>query len=194
MTLHKLAYIAFVVGIFSTGANAQEESNSLLTLDRIFRTNEFTAERFITTEWHERGKGYTTLERSTAMTEGIDLVRYDLETGERKILVSAENLIPEGRTNPLEIYSYSWSPDGGKLLIFTNTKKVWRTNTRGDYWTFDLSNQKLRQLGGDAKSSTLMFATFSPDGSKIGYVRENNIYVEDMKNGKIKIEEIMIYM
>jgi len=186
MTLYKIALIVAVVGVLNTSAEAQEESASLITLDRIYRTQEFTPKKFVTTEWHDQGKGYTALENSATLGKGKDLVRYDLETGEREILVAAENLIPYGKTLPIEIYGYSWSPDGGKLLIFTNTKRVWRQNTRGDYWTLDLSNQKLRQLGGKAKESTLMFATFSPDGSKIGYVRENNIYVEDMKNGKIK--------
>ena len=167
-------------------AKSQEEITSLITLDRIYKTKEFTPKKFVTTEWHERGKGYTTLESSETLVDVKDLVRYDLETGERKILVGAESLIPNGRSLPLQIDNYSWSPDGGKLLIFTNSKRVWRTNTRGDYWTFDLSNQKLTQLGGDAMRSTLMFATFSPDGSMIGYVRENNIYVEDVKSGKIK--------
>ena len=186
MTLHRVILIALVVGVFSTVAKSQEEITSLITLDRIYKTKEFTPKKFVTTEWHERGKGYTTLESSETLVDVKDLVRYDLETGERKILVGAESLIPNGRALPLQIDNYSWSPDGGKLLIFTNSKRVWRTNTRGDYWTFDLSNQKLTQLGGDAMRSTLMFATFSPDGSMIGYVRENNIYVEDVKSGKIK--------
>ena len=184
--LHRITLIALTIGVLTTTAAAQEESRSLVTLDRIYKSKEFRAKGFVTTEWHEEGKGYTTLESSANLADGIDLVRYDLKTGERTILVAAETLIPEGRTTPIKIYGYSWSPDGGKLLIFTNTKRVWRTNTRGDYWTFDLSNRKLNQLGGNAKESTLMFATFSPDGSKIAYVRENNIYVEEMKNGKIK--------
>ena len=186
MTLHRVTLIALVVGVLNTTAEAQEESASLITLDRIYKTKEFTSKKFVTTEWHEQGKGYTTLESSETMADVKDLVRYDLETGERSILVAAENLIPDGKTLPLEIKAYSWSPDGGKLLIFTNTIRVWRDNTRGDYWTFDLSNRKLTQLGGDAKESTLMFATFSPDGRKIGYVRENNIYVQEIKSGKIK--------
>ena len=186
MALHRVTLIALVIGVLNTAAEAQEESASLITLDRIYKTKEFTSKRFVTTEWHEQGKGYTTLESSETMADVKDLVRYDLETGERRILVAAENLIPDGKTLPLEIKAYSWSPDGGKLLIFTNTIRVWRDSTRGDYWTFDLSNRKLTQLGDDAKESTLMFATFSPDGSKIGFVRENNIYVQEVKNGKIK--------
>jgi dipeptidyl-peptidase-4 len=71
------------------------------------------------------------------------------------------------------------------MLVYTNSKKVWRLNTRGDYWVLDIASGKLTKLGGDAKPSTLMFAKFSPDGTKVGYVRENNIYVEDLASGKI---------
>ena len=63
-----------------------------------------------------------------------------------------------------------------RLLIFTNTRRVWRQNTRGDYWVLDLATKKLQKLGGNAAPSTLMFAKFSPDGSKVAYVREQNIY------------------
>ena len=132
MTLHRIILIALMVGVFSTVAKSQEEITSLITLDRIYKTKEFTPKKFVTTEWHERGKGYTTLESSETLVDVKDLVRYDLETGERKILVGAESLIPNGRSLPLQIDNYSWSPDGGKLLIFTNSKRVWRTNTRGD--------------------------------------------------------------
>ncbi len=85
MTLHRVTLIALVVGILNVVAGAQDENASLLTLDKIFKTKEFTAERFITTEWHERGKGYTTLENSSTLPDVKDLVRYDLESGERRI-------------------------------------------------------------------------------------------------------------
>ena len=72
------------------------------------------------------------------------------------------------------------SRDEQKVLIFTNSERVWRSNTRGDYWVLDLKSGTLRKLGGDAKPSTLMFAKFSPDGNSVGYVRENNIYVKSL--------------
>jgi len=72
------------------------------------------------------------------------------------------------------------------LLVFTNTKPVWQLNTRGDYWVLDRKSGGLRQLGGrEAKPSTLMFAKFSPDGGRVAYVRENNLYVEDLGSGGI---------
>jgi dipeptidyl-peptidase-4 len=62
---------------------------------------------------------------------------------------------------------------------------VWRENTRGDYWVLDLASHQLRKLGGDAPKSTLMFAKFSPDGGRVAYVRQNDLYVEDVSGGAI---------
>ena len=53
-----------------------------------------------------------------------------------------------GQGTPLAIDDYTWSTDGTRLLIFTNTKKVWRLNTRGDYWVVDLKGGAPRKLGG----------------------------------------------
>ena len=101
-------------------------------------------------------------------------------------MVAARQLVPPGADAPLDVEEYAWSPDGKKALIFTNTQPVWRLNTRGDYWVLDREGGKLRKLGGaNAKPSTLMFAKFSPDGGRVAYVRENNLYVEDLASGAI---------
>jgi dipeptidyl-peptidase-4 len=72
------------------------------------------------------------------------------------------------------------------LLLFTNSKKVWRLHTRGDYWVLRLSDWRLTKIGGDAPASTLMFAKFSPDGRSVAWVRDNNIYVEDLASSQIR--------
>ena len=112
-------------------------------------------------------------------------MKYDTVTGARELLVPATELIPPDAKAPLAIDDYSWSKDMKRLLIFTNTRRVWRLNTRGDYWVLDLATKKLQELGGHAAPSTLMFAKFSPDGSKVAYVRDQNIYVEDLARGSI---------
>jgi len=81
--------------------------------------------------------------------------------------------------------SYSWSDDESLLLLFTNTKRVWRQNTRGDYWVLDMEKKTLRQLGKSLPESSLMFAKFSPDNAKVAYVSQSNLYVEDYRSGKI---------
>jgi len=113
------------------------------------------------------------------------IVRHDARTGAPQVVVAAERLIPPGGKEPLGIDDYRWSADGGRLLVYTNSERVWRQNTRGDYWVLDLKSGALRKLGGDAKPSTLMFAKFSPDGTRVAYVRERNLYVEDLATGAV---------
>jgi len=93
-------------------------------------------------------------------------------------------LVPANGGEPLSIEDYLWSDDGRRLLIFTNTEKVWRRETRGDYWLFDIGSSKLRQLGGAAGESSMMFAKFSPDGSKVAWVDfgQKDLYVQDLEN------------
>ena len=86
---------------------------------------------------------------------------------------------------PIPARSISWSADNEKVLIYNNTQRVWRYDTRGDYWVLNLKDGALRQLGKGMPESSMMFAKFSPDGTRVAYVSNNNIYVEDIDSGKI---------
>ena len=164
---------------------AQQAPSSALTLDRLFASGDFFGDRFGPARWLDDGSGYVTVEASETVPRARDIVRYDPATGHREVLVSADRLFPAGGSQPLAIHNYSWSPDGKKLLIYTNSRRVWRQNTRGDYWVLDLETGQLQQLGGTAAPSTLMFAKFSPDATRVGYVHGNNLYVEHLADGRI---------
>ncbi len=181
-----LPLLAVAVPVAATSqVPAQQTDSSLLSIPRIYGSRELAAETFGPSRWVDNGGGYTTLEPGPD-GKGQDIVRYDAERGARDVLVAARRLVPDGAAGPIEIEQYAWSPDQRRLLIFTNSRPVWRLNTRGDYWVLDRAAGRLRKLGGpDAKPSTLMFAKFSPDGSRIGYVRENNLYVEDAATGAV---------
>ena len=155
-----------------------------LTPEKIFASDTFNVERPAPTRWLEDGSGYTTLEESKS-ANGRDIVRYHPETNERTVLVSAEQLTPNGEDKALHIADYVWSDDGNKVLIFTNTKRSWRTHTLGDYWVLNRSNNELKKLGGNAPESTLQFSKFNPQGTKVAYVMQNNIYVQDLNNFRI---------
>ncbi|MEN7551574.1 S9 family peptidase [Rapidithrix thailandica] len=176
----------FLLGFFTTLGWAQKTPSGQLSLERIFSSNDFSSERFGPARWIEDGKGYTTLEYSKRYPNSLELVRYETSNGERSVLVPAEDLIPSGQRAPLRISDYQWSPDRKKLLIFTNTARVWRLHTRGDYWVLDLEKNTFTQLGGtEAQASGLMFAKFAPQSDRVAYVRENNLYVEHLANGTI---------
>jgi len=178
----RLALIQILLVITCISITAQD---SQLTLDRIFNSKDFRNERFGPARWTEGGKAYTTLEKSSQFPDRLDIIEYAVKTGERSVLVSADKLIPEGTEQPLTLQDYKWSHDKQFLMIYTNSKRVWRDNTRGDYWLLNLFTSRLRQLGRDFPPSSLMFAKFSPDNSRVAYVSAHNIYVEDIETENI---------
>ncbi|MGQ0649392.1 MAG: DPP IV N-terminal domain-containing protein [Gemmatimonadaceae bacterium] len=176
---------AFLLFLLPTlRGTAQTSDPARVTIDRLFDTREFAGQSFGPTAWTPDGNGYTTIE-AAAGGRGSELVRYDAATGARTVLVATNRLVPNGASAPVQIEDYQWSPDARRLLIFTNSTRVWRDNTRGDYWVLDLTSWRLRKLGGDARPSSLMFAKFSPQGDRVAYVRDHNIYVEDVSDGLI---------
>ena len=159
-------------------------SQGTLALVDIYKNDTYRQKGFGPVRWMKDNEGYSTLERNGTFG-GYDIVRYEATSGARSVLVSSEKLIPDGASQPLTIANYEWSLDNSKILIFTNTRKVWRYHTRGDYWVLDLMSGDLTQLGSAVKATTMMFAKFSPDATRVGYVSENNIYVESLESGAI---------
>jgi dipeptidyl-peptidase-4 len=174
------------VGLAAEPAWAQKKPETAEFFRRVFATEEFEPKTFGPAKWLENGAAYTTVEASSAVAGGKDIVRYRTADGQRSVLVSASQLVPPGAKAALKIDNYSWSSDMSRLLVYTNSQPVWRQRTRGDYWVLDRKSLALRKLGADAAESTLMFAKFSPDGTKVAYVRANNLYVEDLASGKIQ--------
>lgn len=130
-------------------------------------------------KWTSDGKGYYEAEQ-----DGI--VKYILPSMGKIVIADAAQLTPKGSSKPLEVRDFIFSEDGKKVLVYTNSKRVWRYETRGDYWVLDLNTYQLKKLGRGLPASSLMFAKFSPDGSKVAYVSKHNVYMEDLKTGAIK--------
>lgn len=182
----------------NTANNSTTENNLInkpLSVERIYKEGEFTSQWLGRIRWLADGSGYTAVEKSATtkadkdgkeQSIGKEIVFYDPNTLVRTVLISAQQLTPEGKKKPLAIDNYLWSDDRSQVLIYTNSKKVWRSNSRGDYWVLNLNTNQLQRLGGkNVKASSLMFAKFSPDGSKVAYVFEDNIYVEALADNEI---------
>ena len=203
----RFAMLAFILAIGAcsrqTGPDAAESPKpvSMLTLEAIFKDHAYDPKLPGQIRWLEDGSGYTALETVEAYsdveperdTEGEiikwpeDIVFYNPATLERSILISASQLTPEGAEKALTVDDYSWSEDRSKLLVYTNSVKVWRTKSRGDYWVLDVGGGDLWQLGGDeAEESSLQFAKFSADATRVAYVRKDNIYVQDLRTRQIE--------
>ena len=170
--------------IFPSFLAGSDELNQ--RLKRIFDSNAFAGKRFGPARWIRGGAAFTTLEDAPSTAGAKDIVEYDTASGKRAILVSHAQLTPPKAEKPLAVEDYRWDKDASRLLVFTASRKVWRTNSRGDYWVLDRGTGALKKLGGDAPASSLMFAKFSPDGARAAYVRANNLYIEDVATGAIR--------
>ncbi|MGR3810411.1 S9 family peptidase [Jiulongibacter sp. NS-SX5] len=131
------------------------------------------------TKWSPDGLGYYE-------TKDGEIVKFILEENEYETVVKKSQLTPKGASEPLPVDNFSFTADHSKLIIFTNSQRVWRYKTRGDYWVLNLQTNELHQLGAALPEASLMFAKISPDGSKAAFVSERNIFVEDLTSGKIK--------
>ena len=155
-----------------------------LTLEDIYKNGLYPTRSYRSVRWMEDSPYYTTLETNRERN-CAEIVRYDAGSGERTVLVGADQLGAREGKKPLNIADYQWSAGNRKLLLFTNTRRVWRYHTRGDYWMLDLESGHLQQVGATFPSSSLMFAKFSPDGRRVAFVSGHNIYVEELENGQI---------
>ncbi|MBK7093687.1 MAG: DPP IV N-terminal domain-containing protein [Saprospiraceae bacterium] len=161
LEIYRLVYISILTSIlfFCTTVNTYSQSKEL--------------------KWSTDGNSYYSLQKN-------EIVQITLPENESRVLVSNDQLKPEGSSNSLKISYFTVSEDQQKILLFTKTKKVWRLNTRGDYWVYDLNNKSLSQLGKTLPSSSLMFAKFSPNCESVAYVCNNNIYAENLKTNEIE--------
>ncbi|HTB99879.1 MAG TPA: S9 family peptidase, partial [Ferruginibacter sp.] len=129
-------------------------------------------------QWNKDGNSYFTI-----TPDGIEETNITNRT--RTTFINNQQLTPADSTSPLVVEAFQISNDNNKVLIFTNTAKVWRYHTRGDYWVLDIKQKKITQLGKNKPARSLMFAKFSPDGTKVAYVSEHNLFSEDIASGKI---------
>jgi len=157
---------------------AQATQAPVLTVHSIWGTREFASD-LVSPTWTKDGAAFMTIERDSA--GHTDLYRVDAVSGKQERLVRGVDLVPAGATQPVAIEEYRFSSDGARLLIFTNSARVWRQNTKGTYYVWDLPAKRLIPVS--AQPGYQMFAKFSPDGRMVAFVRGNNVYVTDLTTG-----------
>lgn len=150
----------------------------LLALIVIVYSVSINAQRGGALKWNEAGNAYYTTEKG-------EIVKYNLPDFNKVVLVEKSALISNDKKTEFTIKNFFVSNNEQVFLIFTNTKKVWRYESRGDYFIYNKSTNSLQQLGKGLPESSLMFAKISPDGKKAAYVSKHNVYVEDLTTHKI---------
>lgn len=176
-----IALLAWSGAAVTSASDEERKGMQTLSNEAIFKAEEYAAKKPGAMQWLIAENAYTLVEPVADDKTPVphEIVAYDLDSLERSVLVTAEQLTPTGRDAPLVVDDYAWSDDRQRLLIYTNSQQVWRVKSRGDYWMLDIDTGELRQLGGeDAESSSLQFAKFAPGGHAVAYVRDANIYVE----------------
>ena len=130
-------------------------------------------------KWSSTGNSYYKAESGAVM-------KYSLPQQTKTTVITKEQLTVPGQQRSLGIRNLVFSGDEQQVLIYTNTKKVWRLDTRGDYWLYRPADGSLKQIGKSLPGSSLMFAKFSPDGQQVAYVSNYNLYTENIASGEIK--------
>ncbi|HVM89234.1 MAG TPA: DPP IV N-terminal domain-containing protein [Puia sp.] len=130
-------------------------------------------------EWSKDGNSYYQVKQG-------EVVSISVADNKETVIVPKDKLVPPNQNAPISIRRFLVSANGQNFLIYNNTKKVWRYDTRGDYWIYNLQNSSLTQLGKSLPASSLMFAKFSPDENKVAYVSGHNLFVEDLLTHNIK--------
>ncbi|MGB0523779.1 MAG: S9 family peptidase, partial [Flammeovirgaceae bacterium] len=131
-------------------------------------SGKFSQQSVTGVKWMNDGQFYSS-------REGNDVVKIDLTTGKVvEHLVKGEDLQPA-----IQWDSYSFSNDEKKMLFRTEMESIYRRSFKATYYIYELESKKLVMLSEGGKQS---YATFSPDGSKVAFVRNNNLFYVDLSN------------
>lgn len=170
-------FISFLlVNLLISSTFAQTEKKEL-TLNDVFRSGKFYASGVYGMRPLNDGEHFCMLSKDS-------LNIYSYKTGDYSgTIVTSEQLIPDGDTVPISMYRYQLSSDEKKILFATNTESIYRRSSISDYFVWDSESGNLTRLSENGKQR---LATFSPDGSKVAFVRDNNLFVKDLTSGSEK--------
>ncbi len=169
--IYKFIVCMFIMG-FALPGSAQNQGKKFtlndFCLNYTFRTQGITGLRSL-----NDGEHYTVLE-----DRGKKLVMYSYKTG--KAVETLLDLNDPKYGDVKMIQDYEFSPDESHILIYTNIQPIYRRSFTADYYVFDFKNRELKPL---SEGGSQRLATFSPVGTKIAFVRDNNIFISDLRFG-----------
>ena len=154
-------------------ATAQEKKN--ITLEDLYMKPTFYAKSVRGMNSMKDGATYGSFERGA-------LNIYNYKTGKLvKTLFDIKDLVLEGAEAPIPMQNYELSDDESKLLVLTDMESIYRHSYTANYYVYDLKTKSLQALSDNGKQR---LATFSPDATKVAFMRDNNLFIKDLATGK----------
>ncbi|MBC7448940.1 MAG: S9 family peptidase [Hymenobacteraceae bacterium] len=178
MTLRPLR-AALLILLTSAIAPAFAQQKKNLTLEDIWAKRDLFAASPEGTNWLKDGRYYTALVPDEK-NQTQDIVRFDITTGQPvNTLVEGESL--KGAAGPLTVDGYTFSSDEQRLLITTAEEPIYRRSSKAEFYLYDLKKKELKSV---SKGGKQQYAAFSPDGERVAFVRQNNLYYVDVAGGQ----------
>lgn len=141
-------------------------SQTKLTLQDIIINREFAEESLASLNWMNDGQFYTALENN-------QVIKYNVANGE------LDSILVEGNKLNIVIDDYVFSSDEKKVLLLTQRRSIYRRSFTAEYYVYDFESGSAQQLSKNGRQS---YATFSPDGSMVAFVRDNNLFYVKLVN------------
>ena len=169
-------YFSLLSIAFLLMANSLLSQDTLknISLEDIWKNYKFYPKSVYGINSLKNGEQYT-------MIKNGSIVVFDYKTGDSiTTLVNSKNLIPEGKEKAIKIGSFEMSADETKFLFPTESQQIYRHSSKSKYYVYDTKTQLLDSLSFGKQQ----LANFSPDGSKVAFIRDNNIFIKDLVDGK----------
>lgn len=170
----KKILVVAAFALFANNINAQKKN---ITLEDIWKTGTFRANGVYGLASMNDGMHYSAFGNDD---KDAFILRYEYAKVSKPDTILKESALKiDGKT--ISIDNYSFSPDETKLLISSGTEQIYRHSTRENYYVYD---RKTKITSAVTTGEKQMYASFSPDGTKVGFVRGNNIFIKDLASGK----------
>ena len=144
-----------------------------ISLDDIYRLGTFVPDAVPGFHSMNDGRYYTELSMK-------GLLRNDFITGLTTDTLIAIGDAKDDRGNNLPLNDVEWNSDEKKLLIFAKREYIYRRSSKAVVYAYDLPAKKVVQID----TAKVLHATYSPDGSRVAYVKGNNLYIKNLQSGQ----------
>ena len=167
--MKKIFILLIGIACFTTTYSQKKD----ITLEEIWKENQFYPKSVRGFNSMNDGEHYSTMER---VKDGQEIIKYKFKSGKkiRTLFKSDDFEIPK-------VGRYTFSEDEKQLLLATETEKIYRHSSKSVFYIYNIFTDKIKKLTDDK----VMYATFSPQGDKVAYVMDNNLFIQNIRSGQV---------